>query len=364
MAAQNPMFKRPPTAASAPKPQASLEKVASFADPQLRVIAQDLEKERQGVLAARNRFYMIILGAIGAVAGGIIFYPHSSLVAGLLRLLKEIGPQGIIIVGMIGGGLCYLPVYFKKKKYRQNYKSQLITRVVQLFGDQFQYSPEGSVSSSYFSLSQIFQENFNIYHGEDLVTGKIGGLDLEFSELYVAHRTGSGKNQHTHQVFKGIFFMCGIPRRMKGRTFILPDVAENSFGQVLGGFIQKHLGANLMDRGQLIKLENPNFEKYFVVYADDQVESRYLLSPKVMENLASYREQTGREIFISFKEDKVFVALKFSSQSSTYLEPPIDKPISGQDLMQAYQVMQTVIGLIRELNLLAPTMGVASKNGN
>ena len=34
---------------------------------------------------------------------------------------------------------------------------------------------------------------------------------------------------------------------------------------------------------QLIKLEDPEFEKLFAVYGDDQIEARYILTPALMQ---------------------------------------------------------------------------------
>ncbi len=58
---------------------------------------------------------------------------------------------------------------------------------------------------------------------------------------------------------------------------MLPDFAE----KLLGKFGQKFQKS--FTHGKLVKLENPEFEKEFVVYSSGQQEARYILTPVMME---------------------------------------------------------------------------------
>ena len=58
------------------------------------------------------------------------------------------------------------------------------------------------------------------------------------------------------------------------KTYVLTDTAEKMFG-----FLGKKLQSMNSSRDDLVYLENPDFEKQFVVYSSDQIEARYILSP-------------------------------------------------------------------------------------
>ena len=63
---------------------------------------------------------------------------------------------------------------------------------------------------------------------------------------------------------------------------VVPDVAERSFGSLVGNFLQK---MNVTRSGRLMKMEDPEFEKYFAVYGRDEIETRYILSPAMMRRM-------------------------------------------------------------------------------
>lgn len=43
-------------------------------------------------------------------------------------------------------------------------------------------------------------------------------------------------------------------------------------------------------RPDVVRLEDPEFEKIFVVYSSDEVEARYILSTSFMERLVEFRK--------------------------------------------------------------------------
>ena len=67
------------------------------------------------------------------------------------------------------------------------------------------------------------------------------------------------------------------------------------------------LGAS---HGQLVKLEDPEFEKAFVVYSSDQIEARYILSPALMRRILDFKNANGRAVHVGFANSRVYVALE------------------------------------------------------
>ncbi len=68
-------------------------------------------------------------------------------------------------------------------------------------------------------------------------------------------------------IFKGLLVGADFHKHFKSEVIVTPDFAESTFGR-LGRMFQK-LGGNLEE------MENPEFEKAFVVRATDPIESRY-----------------------------------------------------------------------------------------
>ena len=72
------------------------------------------------------------------------------------------------------------------------------------------------------------------------------------------------------------------------------------FGKLIGGFLQSK---NPEHAGDLIKLEDEEFEKQFAVYGTDQIELRYILTPKMMQDMTALQSKIKLPMHFSLKEN-------------------------------------------------------------
>ena len=94
-------------------------------------------------------------------------------------------------------------------------------------------------------------------------------------------------------------------KRFNGHTVILPDVMEKRVG-----YLAKNLQNLNMARGQLVHLEDTEFEKDFVVYSTDQVEARYILSTSLMERITLLKRKIDKPIMLSFYGNKLYLGVQ------------------------------------------------------
>lgn len=187
-------------------------------------------------------------------------------------------------------------------KYVSEFKSKVIERIVHFIDENLSYNPHGHISQSMFTSSKIFLTKPNKYQSDDLVTGKLGATKITFSEIHAEH-----KNDNTVCIFKGLFFIGDFNKHFTSETVVLPDTAEKLFGR----FGQKLQSMNIF-RDKLIKFDDPEFERQFVVYGDDQIQARDILSTSLMERIVEFRKKTSRKIYLSFVGSKVFVAVSYT----------------------------------------------------
>ncbi|RLF43938.1 MAG: hypothetical protein DRN29_09290, partial [Thermoplasmata archaeon] len=129
-----------------------------------------------------------------------------------------------------------------------------------------------------------------------------------------------------------------------GKTVVLPDTAERVLGG-LGSLIQ----SINTSRGEYVKMDDPEFEKYFVVYADDQIEARYVLTPGLMRRIVEFRKKTGKRVYLSFVGSEVFVAIPYRRG---LFEPPVfSKVTSFKNAQHYYEDLKLAIGIVDDLNL-------------
>jgi hypothetical protein len=243
--------------------------------------------------------------------------------------------------------------------YRDRYKEQVVRRVVQALNPELSYSPHGSISRADFDTADFFREDIDRFRGEDLVEGRIGETTIRFSELHVEDKRqrGTGKNRRTEwvTVFMGLFVVVDFPKRFKGRTIVLPDTAQ----RFLGGIGQTLQSMNFT-RGQLIKLEDPEFERLFVVYSDDQIEARYLLSTSLMQRILDLRSKLGHPLYLSFANDRLYLAIPSNRnrlepipllQMLSYGRAPATEEAVLARIGEYVTDLTTVLGIVDELNL-------------
>lgn len=138
--------------------------------------------------------------------------------------------------------------------------------------------------------------------------------------------------------------MADFNKSFKSTTVVLPDTAQKLFGE-LGQALQRMNVQN----GQLIKLEDPEFEKLFVVYGQDQVEARYILSTSLMRRIVEFQNRTRKKMRISFSASKLYMAIPFERE---LFEPKIMESLLNISPIQAYyDDLKLVIDIVEDLNL-------------
>lgn len=236
----------------------------------------------------------------------------------------------------------------EKSDYRREYKQRVVKAILHLINPEWSYQPDNCISEKDYRKSELFTTSYDRYNGDDLVFGTIEKTDFQISELHTEYKrtTSSGKgNRHTewHTIFKGLLAHAEFNKEIGGKTIVLPDTAEKLFG-FFGQKIQ-----SLSGRGKLIKMENVEFEKLFVVYGSSQIESRYVLTPTMMESLINIRNKFNRYVYFSFIGSKVYVALYYSKDM---FEPRIfETGVRFEDMQRMSEQFRTIQTIIRELKL-------------
>jgi len=309
----------------------TLEDLKNFYDTTLLADLKVLEKERRKVVFKLTCIIVTILCVLGVCL--LLWMGNLNAIPAVLII-----PAVLCIV--IGVTLCS----FLTRGYVIKFKSLVIQRIVHFIDENLKYEAHDCIERSTFMLSKIFTTKPNRYKGDDLVWGKIGATDIKFSEIHAEHVSGSGKNRRRYTVFKGLFFIGDFNKDFTAQIVVLPDTAEKLFGH----FGQKLQSLNIL-RGQLVKLEDPEFEKNFAVYGNDQIQARYILSTSLMERIVEFKKKTGRTIYMSFVGSMVFMAVSYTRK---LFEPRIFQTLLDFNPVREYfEDLRLAIGIVDDLNL-------------
>ncbi len=322
------------------------EEFKSFYHSSLRNVLEILEKQRKETLRIfwRNRFYFLLISA-GLLGVGLLInlLLYSELMPDNFESIPFIVAFVLIIMGI------FVLIHFnqkQKKKFTDQFKEQIIKPIVQFIHQDLTYYKDGMVSINDFVASNLFLQYPDNYSGDDLVKGKIGKTDIEFSEIHASYteKSSDDDKNKTVRLFDGLFFKADFHKDFKGRHYVLPDFAEKRFGSI-GKFFQKLNRSH----GKMIHLEDPEFEKEFAVYGNDEVEARYLLSMSMMKRILDFKMKTNKNIFIGFVNSCIYIAIPYNNQ---LFEPKLYGTLLDEEATTSYFLdMNLAISIVEELNL-------------
>jgi hypothetical protein len=311
---------------------------------ELEPILREIEAERSQQV---HRFAQITLWSV--VIGGLL-----SLALAMFRIgAWAFAPLGIALL-IIGA------VYTSKAtEWRNTFKYRVMTRLVKLFHPSLNYYPHRAIAEQEYHLSMLFHNSPDPdrYRGEDYIEGVIDKTDIRLSELHTEYRqvtydSKGRRREHWVTIFRGLFISADFHKHFHGVTLVLPDT-EQSW---LGGFGQwlQSISAKLGNQpGELVKMEDPEFERLFKVFSTDQVEARYILTPNMIRRIVEFRNRTKSQVRLSFIASRVFVAI---STYHNYFEPPslfapADKLLDPSTLAQYFDELKFALAVVDELNL-------------
>ncbi|MBN1755224.1 DUF3137 domain-containing protein [bacterium] len=327
--------------------------------PQLK----ELETKRKEVLQ-KTIFLILIVGSVF-----ILLLLIAVFMAGMFSPFLISAAILSVVVYII---IDRLTLYKYRKQFILEFKMEVIKKLIDFLSPGLSYDPDRYIPASTFRSSQIFLDRIDRYKGDDLVWGNVGGTALEFSELTVQkeekRHTSKGTQTQIVTIFKGLFFVADFNKEFKGSYVLLPDLAQKFLG---------HLGQKLQSifslRGELIKLEDPEFEKRFRVYGTDQIEARYILSTSLMKRMVDFWDKANanrnqivdvkfiprlrflnnfmdnRMVYVSFVASKMYMGIAYRKN---LFEPKITRSlIDYQKILEYYEDLDLALGIVHDLNL-------------
>lgn len=300
--------------------------------PQLEV----LEVVRQEKFKIYQRRKMIAWPA-GAILGPALGYVDYWLL--LLQSSNDDGAAGLSVVFM---GALYAWVTQPKRQYAAAYKNEILPRLAGLFGN-FKYSSGGQIPVEQMRPSKILPKH-DKYESEDHFIGKYKEVGIQFCEINLQERRRSKNRTYYVSIFKGLAILLDMSKkRFYGHTIL-----DRDRGKISEWFTSRSHGlkkANMVD---------PEFEKLFDAYTDDQVEARYLIDPIMIEKLKALQEEyDGDKMVAAFYDSKMLILI---SSKHNHFEPAnITIPATDpESVLTMKKEIGEVLSIIDQLDLYDP----------
>ncbi len=248
--------------------------------------------------------------------------------------LLGVASFGLLIVGAVWAGVKYLlPGWTAHADYQSRFKREIATEVFRIVCPTATYSPSAGLARQDFDEAGLFTTQGG-FSSDDRVHGTIGQTPFEAAEVRRTYSTG-GKNSRIVMVFHGLFFHIDFNKTLRGVTLVQPESAPPD-----------RIGSR--DGLRPVLLENPAFEKAFAVYASDEVEARYILTPRMMDRILALRGRIDKPIYLAFKHSRAYLAVHFGR---SLFEPGIAETTSLASVQEMAAQFALAEAIVDELDL-------------
>ena len=246
-----------------------------------------------------------------------------------LELNRDIVAFTTLILVSIGVAAPFFWIFSPIWSYEENIKKEIFPNVLNFFGD-FKYHVETKKSVKEYYATELIP-NHDTEIAEDHITGTYKDIKVDLFETKLSNDSDENSSTTLNTVFDGIIVELSMNKSFSGKTVIKKDI-----GTVGNWFINKSTSL------KKVKLEDPNFEKMFEVYSDDQVEARYLLTVTFIERLKELVENFGgKSIQCCFYNNKLLMMI------------PIEKDMfEPGSIYEAEDFIDDSKSLLKELSLI------------
>jgi len=246
-------------------------------------------------------------------------------------------------------------------------KAKLFRSIFELLIDEFEYKPNQFFNHKEVKDSKLFREFESLNEtrkieikGGDFISGLFNNNLIEFCELDINLIIKGNSETSSLKIFHGLFLKADLEKNFKSETFIKARFLgkiKDLFEDALTNFSEdKPKPTKESKKLKSISMQNFLFNKHYYVQGSDEIETRKILSPIVLENLANFAEKHPQEILISLINNKMYFALKIDS----FLKPDLTDLIPSKkfnknslrnDLFRIYEEINLIINIINDLRL-------------
>lgn len=287
----------------------------------LRPLLAGLEVRRK---AARKNLFTAAIPVVMIVVGVFIITQNNAMSFVAMGV-------GLLIIG-----------YFVKKlsDVKREAKLSVLPILCDYLEFDYSHSPRLNKLRRFRDLSIL--PSYDEEKREDEVSGSLTEVDFWLQETKLVRVTRTKKSTKRTTVFKGLLCHFDFHKNFMGTTIGKKDYSA------IGNFF-----ADAFTSGERVKLEDPDFEDKFQVYATDQIEARYLLTPGFMQRLLDLLNASFiKNIQFAFDDGKLFMSLESSKKFFEGGDNELDDP---EYVLNIIRDISLVFDIVKTLNLTQET---------
>lgn len=241
----------------------------------------------------------------------------------------------------------YMEMYYDPD-VADDFKGVILSKMLQFIDPSLSYDPTGYVPYEEFDQSDIFLLRPDAYIGDDLISGYIDGIPMQFSEIKASYKERRKKGRKVEEkmkfMFDGVFLSATLDQPFKTDMQLFASNLYRNLGYV-GRIIQQ----NNSRQGYYVQTQHTKFHQVFVAYADNVFAAQDILTQKFVKQMLFLRKRFKKGIYFSIKGNKVFLAAAFDRDLfKVNLKRSFQNPLN---LKSFYQELYNLVSTFDDMDL-------------
>lgn len=266
-----------------------------------------------------------------------------------ITLLTEFYPA--VVAGIV---LSVIFSTFVTRKDRKNfsdaYKEYFVKRCLSEIFEDLEYEPDKGMPYKVIASTKMMNMG-DIYRSNDYVSGKYKGINFSQADVHIEEEheyTDADGDSHTSYVtiFMGKWMIFDFNKNFKSNV----QVAQKGFGN--NSVRKKTIFSSGKDSEYFkdVSMESESFNKRFRVFAQNELEAFYLLTPSLMEKIERLDDNNKGKLLLCFVDNRLHIGLYDNKDS--FEAPSSFKKIDEQaEIEKTKGDILTITQFVDELSL-------------
>ncbi|MGH1600952.1 DUF3137 domain-containing protein [Campylobacter majalis] len=212
-----------------------------------------------------------------------------------------------------------------------NFKDEIILNIINELSATLTYDKSGYINQDEFDRCQIYPSGLKRYIGNDLISGVKSGVDIRLSDIYATKQIQTNNKSKEIVVFKGIFAICEFNKKIRFKTYIIDKKAK----------------IFISDKSRAY-MDDSEFEARFNVYCTDQIDARYILTPRFMQDFIKLKNEFKCIVNACFMDNRMYLFLELNKDS---FEIRLDVKISEENIKIYKNEIEQILNIVEILRL-------------
>lgn len=225
----------------------------------------------------------------------------------------------VVAVVAVGTGLLLWLIIVKHTydKFNLSFKSKYVLQVINAIDgfEKLQYVPKGGFTwDDVRNAAAVNCGDKRYYDSEDLLMGEYENIRFQISDVCTRKMVRMSKKNRVEEIFSGQMICLDQfddTKRSNGHI----QIFEKKFMSNMIGWKAENE----------IHTENEIFNSRFSVFAYDEHNAYYILTPQRIEKIMHFADVMNGQVSFVFRDEKLFVAVRRDSMFDASMDEPVSK---------------------------------------